>query len=57
MLYRMVLGQPHQEDLIAFIHERAEIEPDKLREAMLQLSPWFGRGQTAPLKESGAEED
>jgi len=46
MLYRMALGQPHQEDLISFIDERTDIEPEQLREAMLQLSPWFGNDES-----------
>ena len=41
MLYRMVLGLSHQEDIVQVIMDRVDIGPEQLREAMLQLSPRF----------------
>lgn len=43
LLYRMVLGLPHQEDVVQVLSDRTDINPEQLREAMLQLSPWFGK--------------
>lgn len=36
--YRMVLGQPDQEDLLELL---ADVSPEKARSSALNLSPWF----------------
>jgi hypothetical protein len=41
LLYRLVLGLPHQEELVELLGRKAELEPEELRHAVLQLSPWF----------------
>ncbi len=41
LLYRLVLGLPHQEEFVEILGEKMNLEPDDLREAVLQLSPWF----------------
>jgi hypothetical protein len=45
LLYRLVLGQPNQEDLIEVLSrqiERNDLDESDFRQTMLQLSPWFG---------------
>ena len=45
LLYRLVLGQPDQEDLLEVLVRKSDLQEDEIRRAMLQLSPWFnGRG-------------
>jgi hypothetical protein len=55
LLYRLALGQPNQEDLIEGISRKIgqdDMDSEGLRQAMLQLSPWFGnqsqREDTSP---------
>ena len=43
LLYRMVLGQPNQEDLIQLIAERAGPDLDAVRRAAVNLSPYFSK--------------
>ncbi len=42
-LYRLVLGQPNQEDLIELIAERAGPDLDAVRRAAVNLSPYFSK--------------
>jgi hypothetical protein len=45
LLYRLVLGQPNQEDLVEVLSRQIgqdSLDNEELRKAMLQLSPWFG---------------
>ena len=44
LLYRLVLGQPNQEDLVEVLSRHIgqnDLNKADLRQAMLQLSPWF----------------
>ena len=41
LLYRLVLGQPDQEDLTDLLLRRGVLEYDELEDALVQLSPWF----------------
>jgi hypothetical protein len=41
LLYRLVLGQPNQEDLLEVLARQNDLPEDEIRRAMLQLSPWF----------------
>ena len=41
LLYRLALGQPNQEDLIEILSSKAGMEPDQMRQAVVNLSPWF----------------
>ena len=41
LLYRLVLGQPNQEDLLDILCRRVEMKPEDIRKAMIELSPWF----------------
>jgi len=41
MLYRLALGQPNQEDLLEVLASKTDINPDDLRNAVINLSPWF----------------
>jgi hypothetical protein len=44
LLYRIVLGQPNQEDLLEIIAKRVDgLQPEDISESILQLSPWFNR--------------
>lgn len=43
LLYRLVLGQPNQEDLVEIIARQHQLSDTELHQAMLQLSPWFNR--------------
>lgn len=43
LLYRLVLGQPNQEDLLDILVQRNSLSMDEVRQAMLQLSPWFSQ--------------
>ena len=42
MLYRLALGQPNQEDLLEVLASKGATDVDDLREAVINLSPWFG---------------
>ena len=45
LLYRLVLGQPNQEDLVKALSRQIGqngLDGKELHQAMLQLSPWFG---------------
>jgi hypothetical protein len=46
LLYRLALGQPNQEDLIEILSGKAGIDPEMIRQAVVNLSPWF-RTKTA----------
>jgi len=41
LLYRLALGQPNQEDLIEILSSRAGVKPEMIRQAVVNLSPWF----------------
>jgi hypothetical protein len=41
LLYRLALGQPNQEDLIDVLSDKRGIDPSEIREAVINLSPWF----------------
>ncbi len=41
LLYRLVLGQPNQEDLLAVLASRGDLQPEEVRKALLGLSAWF----------------
>ena len=39
--YRLALGQPNQEDLIDVLSSKGEMRPSDVRDAVINLSPWF----------------
>ena len=41
LLYRLALGQPNQEDLIEILSSKMEVNPETIRQAAPNLSPWF----------------
>jgi len=41
LLYRLALGQPNQEDLIEILSCKAGVTPETIRQAVINLSPWF----------------
>jgi len=41
LLYRLALGQPNQEDLIEILSSKAGVTPETIRQAVVNLSPWF----------------
>ena len=41
LLYRLALGQPNQEDLVDLVAKKADITTEMIREAVVDLSPWF----------------
>lgn len=41
LLYRLALGQPNQEDLIEILSGKAGVNPETIRQAVINLSPWF----------------
>jgi len=41
LLYRLALGQPNQEDLVEILSNKVEMDPRSVREAAVNLSPWF----------------
>lgn len=42
LLYRLALGQPNQEDLIDVLSSKGGMQPSEVRDAVVNLSPWFG---------------
>ena len=38
---RLALGQPNQEDLVDLVAKKADITTEMIREAVVDLSPWF----------------
>ena len=42
MLYRLALGQPNQEDLLEVLASKGTTAADNVRDAVINLSPWFG---------------
>lgn len=43
LLYRLALGQPNQEDLVEILSSKVEMDLDSVRQAVVNLSPWFRR--------------
>ena len=43
LLYRLALGQPNQEDLVEILSSKVGIDLDSVRQAVVNLSPWFRR--------------
>ncbi len=41
LLYRLALGQPNQEDLVEILSNKVGINLESLRQAVVNLSPWF----------------
>jgi len=41
LLYRLALGQPNQEDLVEILSSKMGTDPDSVRQAVVNLSPWF----------------
>jgi hypothetical protein len=41
LLYRLALDQPNQEDLVDLLSRRTDLDPKTIREAVVNLSPWF----------------
>ena len=41
LLYRLALGQPNQEDLIEILSSKVGMDLDSVRQAVVNLSPWF----------------
>jgi hypothetical protein len=41
LLYRLALGQPNQEDLLEILSRKAGIDVSSVRQAVINLSPWF----------------
>lgn len=47
LLYRLALGQPNQEDLVEILSSKFGMDLESVRQAVVNLSPWFGdRGNT-----------
>ena len=51
LLYRLALGQPNQEDLIEVLSSKLGMDPRLVRNAVINLSPWF-RGRDKQESES-----
>jgi hypothetical protein len=45
LLYRLALGQPNQEDLIEILSSKVGMNPESVRQAVVNLSPWFRNGK------------
>lgn len=43
LLYRLALGQPNQEDLLEVLRSKGSTNPEDVREAVINLSPWFSK--------------
>jgi hypothetical protein len=41
LLYRLALGQPNQEDIVDLLSRKTKMDPREIREAVINLSPWF----------------
>ena len=41
LLYRLALGQPNQEDLVDLLSTMTNFDPQAVRGAAVNLSPWF----------------
>jgi hypothetical protein len=41
LLYRLALGQPNWEDLVEVLASKGGLSPQAIREAVINLSPWF----------------
>jgi hypothetical protein len=41
LLYRLALGQPNQEDLVEVLSSKLAMDPQLIRNAVINLSPWF----------------
>jgi hypothetical protein len=41
LLYRLALGQPNQEDLLEILSSKVGMDPQSIRQAVVNLSPWF----------------
>jgi hypothetical protein len=41
LLYRLALGQPNQEDLVEVLSSKLGMDPQSVRNAVINLSPWF----------------
>ncbi|MFO0806398.1 MAG: helicase-related protein [Gemmataceae bacterium] len=41
LLYRLALGQPNQEDLLEILSSKVGLDPQAIRKAVINLSPWF----------------
>lgn len=41
LLYRLALGQPNQEDLVEILSSKVGMDPQSIRDAVVNLSPWF----------------
>lgn len=41
LLYRLALGQPNQEDLVEVLSSKLGMDPQSIRNAVINLSPWF----------------
>lgn len=50
LLYRLALGQPNQEDLVEILARKHHLSAQDIRQAMLQLSPWFRRSNGGALE-------
>lgn len=51
LLYRMVLGQPNQEDLLEVLSDKLDkqvVDPEQLRDYWISLSPWFDGSHVEP---------
>ena len=47
LLYRLTLGQPNQEDLIEILASKGQVDPETVRRAGVNLSPWFSRKENS----------
>jgi hypothetical protein len=45
LLYRLALGQPNQEDLIEILSSKVGMNLESVRQAVVNLSPWFRNGK------------
>ena len=48
LFYRLVLGQPNQEDLVKLLI-RLGLDRETMRDTAINLSPWFGDAGRTPL--------
>jgi hypothetical protein len=55
LLYRLALGQPNQEDLVEILSSKVGFDPRSIRQAVINLSPWFrnNRDQKISISDIG----
>ena len=46
------MPQPNQEDLLEVLASKTDIDPNDLRNAVINLSPWFSKKEKGSFTES-----